>query len=130
VTPPRAKILVIEDNPDNMALIQYLLQASGYAPLAAANGREGLEVAVRERPDLILLDIRMPEMDGFEAVAELRKLRELADAPFVAVTASLMRDERERIVAAGFTGYLPKPIDPETFSQAVEEFLPLELRAG
>lgn len=116
-------ILVIEDNEDNIRLVDYVLRAHGYEPRLATSGADGLRLARERRPDLILLDIRMPRMDGYEVVAAL-EYAWLDGTRIVAVTASAMVGDRENIVAAGFDGYIQKPIDPETFIAAVEEFLP------
>ena len=122
-----ASILVIEDNPDNIRLVAYILRAHGYAPLLATGGAEGLRIAAEARPELILLDIRMPHMDGYEVAARLRQM-DLENTKVVAVTASAMVGDRERITAAGFDGYIQKPIDPETFIAQIERFLPQETR--
>jgi CheY-like chemotaxis protein len=117
-----ATILVIEDNPANIRLVEYILCAHGYEPLLATSGAEGLQIAAEAKPDLILLDIRMPHMDGYEVVARLKQM-ELEGAKIVAVTASAMVGDRERITAAGFDGYIQKPLDPKTFIVDVERFL-------
>lgn len=119
-----ASILVVEDNDDNMALIDYLLKAHGYSPLLARSGEEGVEVAMRERPEVILLDIRLPGIDGYEVAARLRGEPSLAATRIVAVTASVMADDRERIASAGLDGYIAKPLEPETFIGQLERFLP------
>jgi len=116
-------ILVIEDNQANIELIDFLLGAHGYTPLLASDGKEGLQLASQQRPDLVLLDLRMPGLDGYEVAAAIRKQPELAHTRIVAVTASAMAGERERIAAAGFDGYIQKPIDPETFISQIERFL-------
>ena len=121
-----ARILVIEDNADNIALVDYVLRAHGHVPLLARSGPEGIEVARREQPQVILLDIRMPDMDGYEVAAELRREPALERTRIVAVTASAMVGDRERIAAAGFDGYIQKPIDPETFIRDVERFLSVQ----
>jgi len=123
----QARILVVEDNEDNMTLIAYLLRAHGFAPELAYSGADGLAIALEQRPQLILLDILMPEMDGYEVCAAVRKVPELGETRIVAVTASAMVGDRERIVAAGFDGYIQKPIDPERFIGEVQRFLPAEL---
>jgi CheY-like chemotaxis protein len=122
------RILVVEDNEDNIRLIDYLLKAHGYAPLLARDGREGVRLAIENRPDLVLLDIRMPEMDGYEVVAALKAEPGLAGTRVVAVTASVMVGDREQITAAGFDDYIDKPIDPETFIAQVECWLPERAR--
>ena len=121
-----ARILVIEDNENNMQLIAYLLRAHGFSPVLAYSGEAGLVAAVAQRPQLILLDIRMPGMDGYEVATAVRAHPELAATRVVAVTASAMVGDRERIVAAGFDGYIQKPIDPERFIGEVRRFLPSE----
>jgi CheY-like chemotaxis protein len=120
-------ILVIEDNEDNIRLVDYVLRAHGYAPRLATSGAEGMQLALERRPDLILLDIRMPRMDGYEVVAQLKEAG-LDATRIVAVTASAMVGDREQIAAAGFDGYIQKPIDPETFIAQIEHYLPREAR--
>ena len=122
-----ATILVIEDNPDNIRLVDYVLRAHGYEPLLATGGADGLRIAAEAKPELILLDIRMPHMDGYEVAARLKQMS-LDGMKIVAVTASAMVGDRERIAAAGFDGYIQKPIEPETFIADVERFLPGEPR--
>jgi CheY-like chemotaxis protein len=118
-----ASVLVIEDNEDNIALLDYVLRAHGYAPRLARDGAEGLQMALDDPPDLVLLDIRMSGMDGYE-VAKLLKAANLDGTKVVAVTASAMVGDRERIATAGFDGYIQKPIDPETVIADIERFLP------
>jgi CheY-like chemotaxis protein len=116
-------ILVVEDNEDNLTLFEYILRAYGYAPLLARNGRDGLRLAVAARPEVILLDIRMPEMDGYEVARLIRQTPGLERTRIVAVTASAMVGDRERIAAAGFDGYIQKPIDLDTFMDTLRPFL-------
>jgi CheY-like chemotaxis protein len=118
-----ASILVVEDNGANLRLIDYLLRAYGYAPMLARNGAQAIRIAAEALPDLILLDIRMPGMDGYEVAAAIRKIPGLAKTLIVAVTASAMVGDRERIAASGFDGYIQKPIDPETFLERLRPFL-------
>ncbi len=124
----RARILIIEDNPANSELMVYLLGASGYTTLAARDGEEGLKVACRELPDLIICDVQMPKMNGYEVAQQAKSNAALRDIQLVAVTASAMVGDREKALAAGFDGYLAKPIDPETFVQQVETFLKPEFK--
>jgi two-component system cell cycle response regulator len=114
---------VIEDNPTNLELVVYLLNASGHEPTAAKEGAEGIEIARREKPDLILVDIHMPKMDGYEVVRHLRGDPECRHIRTVAVTALAMVGDREKLLAFGFDGYISKPLDPETFPEKVQEFL-------
>ena len=123
-----ARILIIEDNATNLELEQYLLGSAGYVTLSAADGEEGLRVARQERPDLVLCDLRMPVMNGYEVVQEFKADTQLRLTPIVAVTASSMSGDSKKALAAGFDGYIAKPIEPETFVQQVEDFLPRELR--
>ena len=118
-----ARVLVIEDNKDNIELLDYVLRAQGHAPLLATNGTDGVRLALEYLPDLILLDIRMPDMDGYAVAAAVRQLPALEHTRIVAVTASAMVGDRERIAASGFDGYIQKPIDPETFIAQIGPFL-------
>jgi CheY-like chemotaxis protein len=126
---PTARILVVEDNPANLALMDYLLRALGYTVLVAKDGDQGVEVAVAERPDLILMDLQLPTMTGFEAARRIRASA-LAPVPLVAVTAFAMVGDRERVLTEGFDGYISKPINPETFVSQIEAFLPGSLRTS
>ncbi len=123
-----SRLLVIEDNRDNIELMAYLIRAYGHDPLLAEDGTAGLKLARDIAPDLILLDIQLPGMDGYETLNALRAQSSLGETPIVAVTASAMVGDRERILAAGFDGYIPKPIAPESFVAEVERFLPVEQR--
>jgi CheY-like chemotaxis protein len=123
-----ARILIVEDNPANLALMDYLLRAFGYTALLAHDGAEGVELYRRERPDLILMDLQMGTLSGVEAAAQIRALDSHSPVPIVAVTAFAMVGDRDRVLALGFDGYLSKPINPETFVAEVEAFLPAELR--
>ena len=121
-----ARILVIEDNAANLELATYLLSAFGHTPLTAADGEQGLAAARREKPDLIVCDVQLPGMDGYEVLKRLRAEPELACIPVVAVTSFAMVGDRNRALAAGFDGYVAKPIDPETFVSELEPFFPRE----
>jgi CheY-like chemotaxis protein len=124
-----AAILVVEDNRDNMELMEYLLTAFGYRPMLALGGAEAVRRARERPPDLILMDVQMPEMDGHETRDAIRDEPGLEDCTIVAVTAFAMLGDQERILAAGFDGYISKPIAPESFVTQVERFLAPELRA-
>jgi CheY-like chemotaxis protein len=125
-----ASILVVEDNEDNLTLIDFLLRAHAFTPLLARTGADGLRLALQERPDLVLLDIRMPGLDGYEVAAAIKSEPALTHTRVVAVTASAMVGDRERIVAAGFDRYIQKPIDPETFMSTLWQFLPPHAALG
>ena len=125
-----ASILIIEDNRANLELMSYLLGAFGYDPHTAGDGRAGLEIA-RDRPfDLIVCDIHMPVTDGYEVARRLKADPVLRSVPLVAVTALAMLGDRDKVLAAGFDGYVAKPIDPETFVSRIEEFLRHEHRVA
>ncbi len=118
-----ARILIIEDNPANLELMSYLLGAFGHTVLSAEDGRQGLEAVRREQPDLIICDVQLPEMDGYEVARWLKSDAGLRGTPLIAVTALAMVGDRDRMLAAGFDDYLAKPIDPETFVRQMENFL-------
>ena len=124
------RILVVEDNPNNLELMSYLLRAFGYEVVTATDGAQGIERARATRPDLILLDLQMPRVDGYEAARLIKADPAIVTAPIVAVTAFAMVGDRERVLDAGIDGYLSKPIDPETFVRAVAGFLPPGLRGA
>ena len=119
----RPRVLVIEDNEQNMYLVTFLLEKNGYDIVAARDGREGIKLATEVSPALILLDIQLPGMDGYEVAGALRNIPELRDVPIVAVTSYAMVGDRERALAAGCTGYIEKPINPDTFIHDVERHL-------
>jgi len=120
-----ARILIIEDNAANMELMAYLLRAFGYEVAEAVNGPAGIAAAADGMPDLVVCDIHLPKMDGYEVLARLRACACLDRLPVVAVTALAMVGDRERLLAAGFDGYIGKPIDPESFVHQVASYLPV-----
>ena len=119
-----ARILIIEDNPTNMELMAYLLTAFGHTALMAFDGEAGVQMAQRDLPELILCDVHLPLLDGFGVVAALRAHGPTARIPVLAVTALAMMGDRERLLAAGFNGYVAKPIEPEQFVAQLAPFLP------
>ena len=121
-------VLIIEDHADNLELMSYLLQAFGYSTVTAMDGLSGVERAQGEALDLILCDIQLPGIDGFEVARRLKQDQRLRTVPLVAITALAMVGDRERAMAAGFDGYIAKPINPETFVASVEAFLPADGR--
>ena len=119
----KAKILYVEDNAENRMLVRAILEADGYTIVDAEDGLSGVEAAVREEPALILLDVNLPGIDGYEVVAVLKSFPVLVNTPVVALTAYAMEGDRQRTLVAGCDGYIQKPIDVDTFPRQVEEFL-------
>lgn len=119
-----AKILVIEDNPENMQLITYLLRTFGHIAIEATDGQTGLNIIIDQAPDLILCDLQMPGLDGYEVIRRIKQNPKLVNISIVAVTAYAMVGDQEKILATGFNGYISKPINPETFVKEIEKFLP------
>ena len=126
----RARILVIEDNPANLELMRYLLQSFGHMVLTAPDGEAGVAMVRKERPDLVLCDVQLPKLDGTGVARAVRGDPELCDIPLIAVTAFAMVGDRDKMLQAGFDGYLPKPITPETFLDEIEGFLRAEPRTA
>lgn len=116
-------ILIVEDEPKSLKLIRDLLQVSGYTTIEATDGKQGVELAKEKRPDLILMDIQMPVMDGLEATRILKANSATREIPIVALTSYAMAGDEERALRAGCNGYLTKPIDIEGFLEKVEELL-------
>jgi two-component system, cell cycle response regulator len=117
------RILVIEDNPTNLDLMTYLLKAFGHTTATAMDGEAGVTEAQAQVPDLILCDLALPKLDGFGVAKRLKADPTLSRVPLVAVTASAMVGDRDKVIAAGFDGYISKPITPETFVSEVEAYL-------
>lgn len=117
-------ILLIEDNEQNRYLTTFLLERHGHRVISATTGRQGIAMAGTQAPDLVLLDIQLPGMDGYEVARALRKIDTLDTTPIVAVTSYAMTGDRARALEAGCTGYIEKPIDPETFVDDVVRFAP------
>lgn len=116
-------ILYIEDNSDNRVLVKRVLEAEGYTLLEAANGHEGLRRARAEMPDLILMDINLPEVDGYTTTARIKAIPGLEKVKIIAVTANVMKGDREKTLAAGCDGYIQKPIDVDLLPRQVARFL-------
>lgn len=124
------RVLYIEDNDQNFYLVNFILSRKGWTVTRAINGREGIDRAVQEVPDMILLDIQLPGMDGYATARELRKLPGLSETPIIAVTSYAMAGDREKALAAGCTGYIEKPINPKTFADQVSQYLSPENARG
>jgi two-component system, cell cycle response regulator DivK len=120
------RILVVEDNERNLKLLRDVLEYAGYEVRTAGTAEEGITLAVNEPPHLVLMDLRLPGMDGVEALRRLRETPRTADIPVVAVTAQAMKQDREQALEAGFDGYVEKPISVRAFPNQVRRFLPDE----
>jgi two-component system cell cycle response regulator DivK len=116
-------ILVVEDNERNLKLLRDVLEYAGYDVRVARTGEEGVTLALKEPPDLVLMDLQLPGIDGMEALRQLRASQRTADIPVVAVTAQAMKQDRERALEAGFDGYVEKPISVRVFPDQVRGFL-------
>ncbi|MHB8137384.1 MAG: response regulator [Smithellaceae bacterium] len=116
----KGNILVIEDNEQNLYLVRFILEKNGYQVHAAMDGRTGIDMADQLKPDLILLDIQLPVMDGYAVAQNLRANPQLSSIPIVAVTSHAMVGDRDKAIAAGCNGYIEKPINPDTFISEVE----------
>jgi two-component system cell cycle response regulator DivK len=123
-----ALILIVEDNPRNLKLARDVLEFAGYRTLDARDAEEGVRLAALHLPDLILMDVQLPGMDGDEALRLLRGSRTTRDIPVVAVTAFAMTTDRDRLLAEGFQGYLTKPISVADFADQVGRFIPAGAR--
>jgi two-component system cell cycle response regulator DivK len=119
-----ASILLIEDNEQNRYLATFLLKSRGYSVTEAVDGPKGIELAIRGGFDLVLLDIQLPGMDGYTVATVLREKPETKEIPIVAVTSYAMVGDREKALASGCSGYIEKPINPDTFISQIERFLP------
>lgn len=117
------RILVVEDNPKNLKLVRDVLQFSGYDVIVATCGEDGVRLAAQRQPDLILMDLQLPGIDGTEALRQIRETDACRAVPVVAVTASAMNEDRARAYAAGFDGYVDKPISVRGLQQQVYDFL-------
>ena len=119
----KGTILYVEDNPDNRSLIRRVLNSEGYAVVEAMNAAQAISKLETEKIDLILMDINMPEMDGYTLTAKIKGIQSFTKIPIVAVTANVMRGDREKSLEAGCDGYIQKPIDIDILAQQIERFL-------
>ena len=117
------RVLVVDDNESNIHLIRYILQRGGYEVIEARDGYEGVKLAVKEKPDLILMDIQLPGMDGLEATQRIRESEANGDIPIIALTSFAMPADKDKAMAAGCTSYIPKPIDVNHFITEIEKYL-------
>ncbi len=117
------RILVIEDNETNMYLISFILRENGHEVIEARSGEEGVKLTIKEKPNLILMDIQLPGIDGLEATRRIRESKADSEVPIIALTSYTMTGDREKSLAAGCTGYIEKPINPDTFMDEIEKYL-------
>ena len=117
------KILVVEDNEKNLYLIRFILKKNGYEVIDARNGEDAVRMAISEKPDLILMDIQLPGIDGLEATRKIRESEADGEIPIIALTSFAMAGDKEKALAAGCTGYIEKPINVETFIAEIEKYL-------
>lgn len=125
-----ARILIIEDTPHNLELMTFLLRAHSHTVVTAGTGEEGVDLARQARPDLVVMDLQLPGIDGYQALETLRSDPELTAVPVIAVTSFAMVGDRDRALAAGFDHYLTKPIQPEAFAEEINTHLPERLRGS
>ena len=118
-----ATILYVEDNISNRVLVRRILAADGYEVIEAENAQQAMETIESINPNLILMDINMPDMDGYTLTGKLKKIPKLAKVPIIALTANVMRGDKERTLDAGCDGYIQKPIDVDTFSDQIAHYL-------
>lgn len=118
-----AKILYIEDNADNRLLVRRILMVEGYEVFEAAEGEAGIELAIEVTPDLILMDMNLPAVDGYELTRRIREIEKLQGVPVIAMTANVMHGDREKTLEAGCDGYIPKPIDVDALPRQINKFL-------
>lgn len=119
----KARVLYIEDNIDNMTLVKRVLEIEGYEVLSAVTGSDGLTMALSEMPDLIITDINLPDIDGYEVTGKIKQNDKTAHIPVVALTANVMKKDREYVFQAGCIGYISKPIDVDALPSQVETYL-------
>lgn len=118
-----ARVLIVEDNENNMELISFILEANGEETLKAINGLEGVQRAVYEKPDYIILDIQLPDIDGLEVLKRIRASDEGKNIPIIAMTSYAMSGDKEKMIQAGCNGYIEKPIDPEQVIHQIQDVL-------
>ncbi len=119
----KEKILVVEDNPLNMRLLEIVLRAKNYTLLKATDGEEALDMAMREQPDLIIMDIQLPKMSGLEVTRKLRETPAFSHTPIIGVTAYAMKGDKEKVIESGCDAYLSKPINTRELPEVIAEML-------
>lgn len=123
----KTKILIIEDNDKNMYMLSFLLRSENFEVIETFSGKVGIASAIIHEPDVILLDIQLPEMNGYTVAIKIREIEKLKHTPIIAVTSYAMPGDREKAIESGATGYIEKPINPDTFISQMKSFLPPEL---
>ncbi|MGA2624829.1 MAG: response regulator [Bacteroidota bacterium] len=118
----RRRILIVEDNEKNMYLMSFILTNSGHEIVKCCTGEEAVEIAVKEKPDMVIMDIQLPGIDGLEATRRIRASEGGGNLPIVAVTSYAMTGDKEGVMAAGCNGYIEKPINPETFIAEIQKY--------
>ena len=119
----KEKILIVEDNPQSMRLLEMVLRAKNYTLLKATDGEEALDMAMREQPDLIIMDIQLPKINGLEVTRKLRETPAFSQTPIIAITAYAMKGDRERVIGSGCSTYLSKPINTRELPEMIAEML-------
>ncbi len=119
----KGTVLYVEDNPENRMLIRRVLEAEGFRVVLAANATEALQILQQENPQIVLMDISMPDVDGYTLTARIKSTPGFEKLPVIALTANVMRGEQERALKAGCDGYIQKPVDIDLLSQQIESFL-------
>ena len=117
------RVLVVDDNEANIHLVRFILEKNGYEVIEARNGIKGVEAAVSEKPDLVLLDVQLPDIDGLEVARRIRASEANGKTPIIALTSYAMPGDRKKVLAAGCSGYMAKPIDVKTFMTEIERYL-------
>jgi two-component system, cell cycle response regulator DivK len=118
-----SRVMIVEDNQNNMYLISYILKKKGYEIIEATTGEQGVELAIKEKPDLILMDIQLPGIDGLETTKRIRASGADGKTPIIALTSYAMTGDREKALEAGCTGYIEKPINPDTILGEIEKYI-------
>lgn len=117
------KVLIVEDNDKNLYLLRFLIEQLGHQVIEARDGGNGVKIAIAEKPDIILMDIQLPVLDGYETTRQIRSMDAFKDVPIIAITSYAMVGDREKTLAAGCTDYIEKPIQPEIFIQKIQKYL-------
>lgn len=125
----KGMILYVEDNPDNRMLVRRVLLSEDYSLIEAKDGSEALNMLKNHQPDLILMDINMPDMDGYTLTAQIKSMSGFERVPILAITANVMRGDREKTLEAGCDGYIQKPIDIDQLTREIEKFMPRSAHA-